>query len=195
MKTMIDIPAIKSVEPFYFTSIEEQITVLEKAFYNPFTISSRYLIRTAEYLVDRLKDADVPAFQAMGGHAVYLDAKEFLQHLSAEEYPAQTLVAALYTEGGIRSVEMGSLTFGERDEQGRLLPAAMELVRLMIPRKMYTQTYIDHVANVIISLYKKRRKLKGLELADDFPMLRYFMVKDPGDSEKAEQKCNASEMY
>ena len=137
----------------------------------------RYRIRSIEYLTNKLIAAGVPVMQPAGGHAVYIDAKEFLAHIPVEQYPGQALMAALYIEGGIRSVEIGSLMFGKYDENKKLVPAQMELVRLAIPRRVYTQSHIDYVAEVILEVFKKRNEIKGLEIIEEAPMLRHFTAK------------------
>jgi tryptophanase len=115
--------------------------------------------------------------QPAGGHAVYLDAKAFLEHIPVDQYPGQALAGALYTEGGIRSVEIGSLMFGKYDENKKLIPAALELVRLAIPRRVYTQSHIDYVAEVIIEVFAMRKSIKGLLITEEAPMLRHFTAK------------------
>ena len=130
-----------------------------------------------EYLTNKLIDAGVPVMQPAGGHAVYLDAKEFLPHVPVDQYPGQALVCALYEEGGIRAVEIGSLMFGKYDEQGKLVPATLELVRLAIPRRVYTQSHIDYVAEVIIDVFNKRNELKGMIITEETPLLRHFTAK------------------
>ena len=137
----------------------------------------QYRIRSIEYLTERLIAAGVPVMQPAGGHAVYLDAKEFLKHIPVEQYPGQALVCALYKEGGIRSVEIGSLMFGKYDTEGKLIPAQMELVRLAIPRRVYTQSHIDYVAEVIIEVFKTRNEITGLKITEEAPMLRHFTAK------------------
>lgn len=137
----------------------------------------QYRIRSIEYLTNKLIDAGVPVMQPAGGHAVYLDAKGFLPHVPVEQYPGQSLVCALYEEGGIRAVEIGSLMFGKYDDKGSLVPAQLELVRLAIPRRVYTQSHIDYVAEVIIEVFKKRNELKGLEITEETPLLRHFTAK------------------
>ena len=125
----------------------------------------------------------VPVMQPAGGHAVYIDAKEFLSHIPVEQYPGQALVGALYVEGGIRSVEIGSLMFGKYDANPqdtvhkKLIPAQMELVRLAIPRRVYTQSHIDYVAEVIIEVFNNREEIKGLKIIEEAPMLRHFTAK------------------
>jgi tryptophanase len=136
-----------------------------------------YRISSIEYLTEKLHKAGVPVMRPAGGHAVYLDAKEFLPHIPFDQYPGQSLACALYLEGGIRSVEIGSLMFGKYDEAGILIPAALELVRLAIPRRVYTQSHLDYVAEVIIDVYKNKKNLKGLKIIEETPLLRHFTAK------------------
>ncbi|MEK6782388.1 MAG: tryptophanase [Bacteroidota bacterium] len=137
----------------------------------------QYRIRSIEYLTEKLSAAGVPVMQPAGGHAVYLDAKAFLSHIPVHLYPGQALTGALYLEGGIRSVEIGSLMFGKYATDGRLIPAMMELVRLAIPRRVYTQSHIDYVAEVIIEVFNNRQKIKGLTITYEAPTLRHFTAK------------------
>lgn len=137
----------------------------------------QYRIRSIEYLAGKLIAAGVPVMQPAGGHAVYLDAKAFLQHVPVNQYPGQALLCALYIEGGIRSVEIGSLMFGKYDEKHQLIPSALELVRLAIPRRVYTQSHIDYVAEVILEVFGKRQEIKGLQIIEESPMLRHFTAK------------------
>jgi tryptophanase len=115
--------------------------------------------------------------QPAGGHAVYIDAKVFLPHVPSHQYPGQALVGALYKEGGIRSVEIGSLMFGKYDANGQLIPSMMELVRLAIPRRVYTQSHIDYVAEIIIKVFKERKNIKGLKITYESPTLRHFTAR------------------
>jgi len=137
----------------------------------------QYRIRSIEYITNKLIRAGVPVMQPAGGHAVYIDAREMLPHIPVEQYPGQALVGALYLEGGIRSVEIGSLMFGKYDEQHQLIPAQMELVRLAIPRRVYTQSHIDYVAEVIIEVFNERNAIRGLKIIEEAPMLRHFTAK------------------
>jgi tryptophanase len=143
-----------------------------------------YRLRSIEYLTNKLSAAGVPVMLPAGGHAVYIDAKVFLPHIPVEQYPGQALTAAIYIEGGIRTVEIGSLMFGKYaspDEGGsdnkKLIPAQMELVRMAIPRRVYTQSHIDYVAEVIIEVYKNREEIKGLEIIEESPWLRHFTAR------------------
>jgi tryptophanase len=143
----------------------------------------RYRIRTTEYLTTKLIDAGVPVMQPAGGHAVYLDAAAFLPQIPVDEYPGQALVCELYLEGGIRSVEIGSLMFGKYDLNGKLIPARLELVRLAIPRRVYTQSHIDYVSEVIIEVFRKKEGIKGLQITEEAPMLRHFTARlEPKDN-------------
>jgi tryptophanase len=137
----------------------------------------QYRIRSIEYLTNELMAAGVPVMQPAGGHAVYIDAKEFLPQIPVEQYPGQALVCAFYLEGGVRSVEIGSLMFGKYDAKGKLIPSQMELVRLAIPRRVYTQSHIDYVAEVIIETFTNRQSIKGLTITEEAPMLRHFTAK------------------
>lgn len=144
----------------------------------------QYRIRSIEYLSNKLIAAGVPVMQPAGGHAVYLVANEFLSHIPIEQYPGQALVGALYVHGGIRSVEIGSLMFGKYacpanggDADKKLIPAALELVRLAIPRRVYTQSHIDYVAEVIIEVFNNRKEIKGLTIIEEALTLRHFTAK------------------
>ena len=137
----------------------------------------QYRIRSIEYLTNKLIEAGVPVMQPAGGHAVYIDAKAFLPHIPVEQYPGQALVGALYEHGGVRGVEIGSLMFGKYDAAGKLIPAQLELVRLAIPRRVYTQSHIDYVAEVIIEVFEKREAIKGLAIIEETPLLRHFTAK------------------
>ena len=136
-----------------------------------------YRITSMEYLTKKLSDAGVPVMQPAGGHAVYLDAKSFLAHIPQKEYPGQALVCALYVEGGVRGVEIGSFMFGKYDQQGNLIPSQLELVRLAIPRRVYTQSHIDYVAEVIINVFKNKTEIKGLKIVEETELLRHFTAK------------------
>jgi tryptophanase len=137
----------------------------------------QYRIRSIEYLTNKLIAVGVPVMQPAGGHAVYLDAKAFLPHIPVDQYPGQALTGALYIEGGVRGVEIGSLMFGKYDEHKNLIPAQMELVRLAIPRRVYTQSHIDYVSEVIIEVFNNRDKIKGLQITEEAEMLRHFTAK------------------
>ena len=111
------------------------------------------------------------------GMLYILMQKNFFPIFRLINIPGQALVGALYVEGGIRGVEIGSLMFGKYDDNGKLIPAQMELVRLAIPRRVYTQSHIDYVAEVIIEVFNKRNEIKGLEITEEAPLLRHFTAK------------------
>jgi tryptophanase len=136
-----------------------------------------YRIRSMEYLTEKLTEAGVPVMQPAGGHAVYLDAKQFLNHIPVDQYPGQALACALFVAGGIRSCEIGSLMFGKYNIDGKLIPAQLELVRLAIPRRVYTQSHIDYVAEVIIEVFQNRGALKGMKIKEEAKLLRHFTAK------------------
>jgi tryptophanase len=136
----------------------------------------RYRIRTIEYLGEKLIGVGFPIVQPTGGHAVYLDAKALLPHIPPHEYPAWALSLVLYLEGGIRSVEIGSVMFG-RQPDGSEKPAAMELVRLAFPRRVYTQSHIDYVAEVLLYLYDLRDRIRGVKMVDQPSVLRHFTAR------------------
>jgi len=137
----------------------------------------QYRIRSVEYLGEKLIAAGVPIIEPPGGHAIYIDAKRFLPHVPPEEFPGQSIVCALYIEGGIRAVEIGSVMFGKYDINGKLIPPPMELVRLAIPRRVYTQSHIDYVLEVVTEVFKKRNELGGYKITYQAPMLRHFTAK------------------
>ncbi len=136
-----------------------------------------YRIRSTAYLGDKLIAAVIPIIQPVGGHAIYIDAKTFLNHIPVEQYPGQALVCALFVAGGIRAVEIGSVMFGTYDAAGTLVPANMELVRLAIPRRVYTQSHIDYVAEVLLGIQKTKQDIRGLRITEEPPFLRHFTAK------------------
>ena len=137
----------------------------------------KYRIRSIEYIGEKLDVDNIPYIKPTGGHAVYLDAKSFLPHIPADEYPGQALCCELFIEGGIRGVEIGTVMFGKYDADGNTIPAPMELVRLAIPRRVYTQSHIDYVTEVISAVYKRRNEIKGLKITYESPLLRHFTAK------------------
>jgi tryptophanase len=134
----------------------------------------RYRLRTAEYLGEKLRAADVPIVEPPGGHAVYLDARRFLPHLAPQDYPAWSLANALYLEGGIRGVEIGSVMFGRRLEDGTETYHPMELVRLAFPRRVYTQSHFDYAAEVIAAVRARAADVRGVRIVRQAPLLRHF---------------------
>ncbi len=138
----------------------------------------RYRIRSTEYLASTIFDGGMPIVQPPGGHAVYLDAAALLPHIPAHEYPAQSLAIELYRAGGVRGVEIGTVMFGRVDPNGGPdEPAAMELVRLAIPRRTYTQSHIDYVAEVVIDVANRADRLGGYRIVEQAPWLRHFTAR------------------
>ena len=137
----------------------------------------RYRIRSTAYLAETISDAGIPIVQPPGGHAVYIDAAALLPHIPAHEYPAQSLAVELYRAGGVRGVEIGTVMFGRARDDGPDEPAAMELVRLAIPRRMYTQSHIDYVAEVIVDVASRAADMRGYRIVEQAPWLRHFTAR------------------
>jgi len=137
----------------------------------------RYRIRSTEYLADKVAKAGVPIVSPAGGHAVYLNAAKLAPHIPVEQYPAQSLAVELYRNGGVRGVEIGSVMFAKRLEDGTEQPAPMELVRLAIPRRTYTQSHIDYVAEVVIDVAANSDKLHGYQIVEQAQWLRHFTAR------------------
>jgi tryptophanase len=136
-----------------------------------------YRIKSTTYLGEHIAEAGVPIVQPPGGHAIYIDAAAFFPQIPPAELPGQALVVELYREAGIRAVEIGTVMFGRRDEAGRETPAAMELVRLAIPRRVYTQSHIDYVVEAIIQLWERRAGVSGYRFTEQAPVLRHFTAR------------------
>lgn len=137
-----------------------------------------YRITSTQYLGDALTEAGIPIVRPVGGHAVYIDAKAMLPHIEPKDFPAQALACELYLEGGIRGVEIGSFMFGGIDPQtGEERFSEMELLRLAIPRRVYTQSHIDYVIEVFSHVIKNKDKLRGLSITEEPPYLRHFSAK------------------
>jgi tryptophanase len=135
----------------------------------------RYRARTAEYLAERAWDAGVQTVRPPGGHAVYLDARDLLPHIPPHEYPGQVLACELYLEGGVRGVEIGTVMFGRPDPDGGPdTPADHDLVRLALPRRVYTQSHVDYVGEVIAHVAARAGELRGLRMTDQPRWLRHF---------------------
>lgn len=135
-----------------------------------------YRLRSTEYLADGLRQAGVPLVEPPGGHAVYVDARRLLPHIRPERFPGQALVCELYLAAGVRAVEIGSLMFGHGTGKS-FAPARMELVRLAVPRRVYTQSHIDLVIEVFADIVRRAKSLRGLRLLEDAPRLRHFTAK------------------
>ena len=128
-----------------------------------------YRIASIAYLAEHIAREGVPIMQPPGGHAVYIDARAFLPHVPPAQFPGVALAGALYVEGGVRSVEIGTLMFGEH--------ATMDLVRLAIPRRVYTQSHMDYVVEVILEVWRRRAEIRGLEIIQQAPFLRHFSAR------------------
>jgi tryptophanase len=138
----------------------------------------RYRITSTTYLGEHIAREGVPIVQPPGGHAVYLDAAAFLPHVPPLELPGQALVVELYREAGIRAVEIGTVMFGRRDpETGEEHPGPMELVRLAIPRRVYTQSHVDYVVEAILAVYARREAVRGLRITEQQRFLRHFTAR------------------
>jgi len=137
----------------------------------------RYRIRSTAYLAEKVRAAGVPIVRPPGGHAVYLDAKGFLPQVPPSQYPAQALAIELYREGGVRGVEIGSVMFGKPRDDGTETPADMELVRLAVPRRTYTQSHVDYVGEVVISVAEHAERIRGYRIVEQAPWLRHFTAR------------------
>ena len=131
-------------------------------------------VEQVAYLGQQLIEAGVPVVQPIGGHAVFLDARKFLPHLTQDQLPAQTLAAHLYIESGVRSMERGIVSAGRNKDTGEHHRPKLELVRLTIPRRVYTYAHMDLVADAVIHLYNHRDQIPGLQFVYEPPMLRFF---------------------
>ncbi len=136
----------------------------------------RYRIRSTEYLADKLVAGGVPIIRPAGGHAVYIDARGFLPDVPPLHYPGIAVCNALYVEGGVRAVEIGTVMFGLHPD-GTETPGAMDLVRLAIPRRVYTQSHVDYVAEVVLETFRKRRELGGWRITEAPKVLRHFTAR------------------
>jgi len=137
----------------------------------------KYRLRSTAYLAERAEQGGVPVVQPPGGHAVYLDAQALLPHIPAGQYPAQALAVELYRMGGVRGVEIGSVMFAKRHADGSETPAGMELVRLAVPRRTYTQSHIDYVGEVIAAVAQRKDALRGYRIVEQAPWLRHFTAR------------------
>ena len=136
----------------------------------------RYRLRTNEYIVERLDALGVPVLKPAGGHAVFVDARRWLPHIPPLRYPGHSLACALYETGGIRSTEIGTVMFG-RHPDGTEQPAAMDLVRLAMPRRVYTQSHADYIVEVFGELLDRVDELPGYEITEEPPALRHFTAR------------------
>ncbi|MBM2814611.1 MAG: tnaA [Ignavibacteria bacterium] len=137
----------------------------------------KYRIEQVKYFGDLLLAAGVPLLVPTGGHAIYLDAKRFAPHIEPEFFPGQAIACEVYKTGGIRSVEIGSVMFGKKDENGKHIAPPMELVRFAVPRRVYTKSHIDYTAEAIIEVFNNRTQLRKMKIAWEAPLLRHFTAK------------------
>jgi len=136
----------------------------------------RYRIRSIEYLGDRMKQAGIPFIEPTGGHALYIDARQLLPHIPWNEYPGWALSVVMYVEGGIRSAEIGTVMFG-RQPDGSEKPADMDLVRMAFPRRMYTQSHVDYLAEVLGYIKEISPRIRGVRMVEEPPVLRHFTAR------------------
>ncbi|HQW23818.1 MAG TPA: tyrosine phenol-lyase [Bacteroidia bacterium] len=137
----------------------------------------RARVGQVEYLGNKLVEAGIPIVLPIGGHGIFLDAKKFLPHLKQIQFPAQALAAEIYLDSGVRTMERGIVSAGRNKETGENYFPELELVRLTIPRRVYTQAHMDVIAESVISVYKNRKKIKGLEMTYEPKYLRFFQAK------------------
>jgi tryptophanase len=133
-----------------------------------------YRIRSTTYLGNALREMGIPVIYPIGGHAVYIESDKLYPNIPIDHYPGQALVCELYRTGGVRSVEVGSVMFGKYDAKGKLIPAQLELVRLAVPRRVYTQSHIDYVIEVFAEIMKNRDQVKGMKITYEPKFLRHF---------------------
>jgi tryptophanase len=136
----------------------------------------RYRFASTQYVGEHLIDGGVPIMRPVGGHAVYLDARAFLPHIPLLEYPGQSLAVELYVHGGIRGCEIGTVMFG-RNVDGTEQPTPMDLVRLAIPRRVYTKSHMDYVLEAVLEVFERRERIKGMKITWQPPALRHFTAK------------------
>ena len=136
----------------------------------------RYRIRMVEYMAEKMAAAGIPTVRPAGGHALYLDAKAWLPHIPVSEYPGWALSLVLYLEGGIRACEIGSVMFGQQRD-GSERPADLELVRLAFPRRVYTQSHMDYVCEVLLHVNTLASRIRGVRIVDQPPALRHFTAR------------------
>lgn len=137
----------------------------------------RARIGQVEYLGEKLLDWGIPIVQPIGGHAVFLDAKRFLPHLTQDQFPAQTLAAELYLDSGVRSMERGIVSAGRDSITGKNRYPKLELVRLTIPRRVYTQAHMDVTAESVLDVFERRHEIKGLNMVFEPKYLRFFQAR------------------
>jgi tyrosine phenol-lyase len=144
------------------------------------TVDYNYIhhrVSQCEYLAEKLRDNGVPVVRPTGGHAVFLDARAFLSHIPQDQFPAQALAAELYVESGVRSMERGIVSAGRDKKTGQNYHPKLELVRLTIPRRVYTYSHLEVAAAAAVSLYKRRESIRGLEMVYEPKLLRFFTAR------------------
>ncbi len=134
-------------------------------------------IGQVRYLGDMLRDAGIPIVNPIGSHAIFINAREFLPHVDQDHYPAQSLAAELYLEAGIRAMERGNVSAGRNPETGENRLPALELVRLTLPRRVYTQAHMDVVAESVLRVFERRDSIKGLKMIYEPEYLRFFQAR------------------
>jgi tryptophanase len=154
--------------------MEAMATGLEEVFDEDYL---HYRMKSTAYLARKLEEMGIPLILPAGGHAVYVDAGKLYPHLRPDQYPGHALVCALYRLGGIRCCEIGSVMFGKYDDAGRLIPAPRELVRLAIPRRVYTQSHIDYVVETFEGILATRQQARGFRISWEPPFLRHFTAR------------------
>ena len=138
----------------------------------------QYRFASIRYLGEHIASKGVPIVQPPGGHAIYIDARAMLPHIPPLQYPGQALAVELYREAGIRSCEIGTVMHAERDpESGEEMPSAMDLVRLAIPHRVYTQSHIDYVVEAILQVYERRESIPGYRIVSQPKFLRHFTAR------------------
>jgi tryptophanase len=137
-----------------------------------------YRLGQTAYLVSRLNEAGIPTIQPAGGHAVYLDARAIVPHIPQGEFPGQAITVEMYLEGGIRGCEIGSVMFAHPDpDTGKMVYPRLELVRLAIPRRTYTQSHMDYVADTLIKIKGRAAELRGYKFTYAPELLRHFTAR------------------
>jgi len=135
----------------------------------------RYRINQVHYLGEKLSDSGIPIMKPLGGHAVFVNGRDFLPHIEQENFPSQTLCVECYIEGGVRGVEVGTLLAGRDPKTGKDVFPKLDLMRLAIPRRVYCREHLDYVCDTVVNIYKRRGEIKGLEFDYESPVLRHFL--------------------